>query len=139
MRVAAIAALVLLFSCGPSRERQRFDAFRDTCNGLVPSGATLQEAAQRFGWGADFLDCDLAPQQRLQGGVDQCDYPSGRVCHAFWVSYAYDQSLCGPPGLGGCFYWCEVRVPGPAEPVPPDALPCGAWFVSGQRCAPYQC
>jgi len=139
MRFAAIAAAALLAGCGSSRERRLFDAFREVCDGLVPDGATLQEAARRFGWGADLLDCAFEPQQPLQGGVDQCDYQGGPVCHAFWVSYAYDDSLCGPPGLGGCFYWCEARLPGTVVPPPVNTVVCGAWFVSGQPCGPYQC
>lgn len=135
----AVAPLLALLACGPSAEEKLFDAVRDVCNGLVASGATVQEAVQRFGGPAATLECTLAPQQPLQEGVDQCDYQASRVCQVFWVRYAYDQSLCGPPGLGGCYYWCEVRVPGAVDPPPVDTVVCGAWFVSGQPCAPYAC
>lgn len=139
MRTALLAALALLLGCGPSRERERFEAFRDYCLGLVASGATGLDAARRFGEPASLFDCALAPQQPLPSGVDQCDYQAGWVCQAFWVSYASDDSLCGPPGLGGCWFWCEVRVPGDVQPVPADTVVCGSRFVSGQPCPPYQC
>lgn len=139
MRNAATAALGLLLACGPSRERQRLDTFRDTCYGLVSGAATLLEAAQRFDGGAYLTECPTSALLPLGGGVDHCDYGGAPVCRAFWVSYAYDQSLCGQPPLGGCYYWCEVRLPGTVVPPPADAVVCGAWFVSGQPCAPYQC
>lgn len=139
MRTAALAALALLAACGPSRERRLFEEFRDTCNRLVPGGVTVQGAAQSFGGGAYLVECPTPALPPLTGGVDQCDYGGDPVCRAFWVWYAYDQSLCGPPGLGGCYYWCEVRLPGTVVPPPGDAVACGAWFVSGQPCAPYQC
>lgn len=136
MRAAAAALLGLLAACGPGAEKKVFDAFRDTCNGLVGGGVTAQEAVQRFGFPATVHQCALAPQQPLRGGVDQCDYQAGPVCQVFWVRQAYDQSLCSP---AGCYFWCEVRVPSPVDPPPATAVVCGAWFVSGQPCVPYTC
>ncbi|HEU4384823.1 MAG TPA: hypothetical protein VFR85_15160 [Anaeromyxobacteraceae bacterium] len=134
MRMARATVLALLAACGPTVDRRLFEAFRDTCDGLVPSGATVEDAAQRFGRGADVSTCPPPPLQPLPGG-DQCDY-QGTVCRIFWWSYSRDQSLCG---VGGCYYWCEVRAPGPVLPPPVDAAVCGSWFVSGQPCPPYAC
>lgn len=138
MRNAAAALLWLVAACGPSAERKAFDAFRDACDGLVASGATLRDAGRELGSPQTLHECALAPQHPLVGGVDRCDYAAGQVCEVFWVRYARDDSLCGGP-MGGCYYWCEVRVPSPVDPPPLDAAVCGAWFVSGQPCAPYTC
>lgn len=138
MRASAAAALLLLAACGKSREEKRFDAFRDACNGLVPGGATFGQAVQIYAGIGVVLDCGpTAPQTRLLGGTDQCSYGTDFVCRVFWVDFARDGSLCGPPGLGGCWFWCEVRVPGTPLGTPSGgALVCGSWFVSGQPFPP---
>ncbi len=135
---ALIAAAALLAACGSTVDRKVFESFRDICNGLVQGRVTLQGTAQTFGLGAYGVECALAPQEPIQGGVDQCDYLTAHVCQVFWVGYARDQSVCGP---AGCFYWCEVRAPGTGltQPPQPDATVCATRFVSGQPCPPYGC
>lgn len=128
-------ALLAAAACGKSREEKRFDAFRDACNGLVTGGATLGQAAQRFldvAGVTGILDCSVAaPQTRLEGGTDQCVYGPDFICRVFWIDLARDASLCPP--LGGCWFWCEARFPGPESG---SALVCGSWFVSGQPLPP---
>jgi hypothetical protein len=128
---AALLALGLALGCGKSKEEERRDLFRSTCEAF-PGAATLSEADRQLGSPLFLLDCRTSLSPMPVG--DQCAYAGQFICRGFWESVANDPGLCGPPPLGGCYYWCEVRFAGPqnATSVPGTTPICGARFVGEQ-------
>jgi hypothetical protein len=132
--LAALVVLGLVLGCGKSKEEERRDLFRSTCEALA-GAATLDEAARQFG--SPFVDCTVPGLIPMPVG-DHCVYAGQFICRSFWISFANDPGLCGPPPLGGCYYWCEARFAGSlnAPSIPPTTPICGARFVGEQGLPP---
>ncbi len=112
------------------------DAFRAHCLSLT--GQTISAAVPLF---PDALvngfTCADPNPPHLAGST--CPYGTSQfICRGFFSSFANDPGLCGPPPLGGCWYFCEFHFPGNYldTVVSPDAIICGERFVSGQPFPP---
>ncbi len=127
VRVLAAAALVAA-GCGKSKEAERMDAFRATCESLVANGTTYAQAVPEFGTNVP-LDCT---QGLLPLAGDQCQLPE---CRVIWYSMTNDPTLCDP--VGGCCFLCEARVSAANGTPTTDARICAARFLSGQPCPYY--
>lgn len=134
--LASLLALGLLLGCGKSKEEERRDLFRSTCEAF-PGTATLDDAIRQLSSRLDLLDCSVSGLNPMPVG-DHCDYGGQFICRGFWVSASNDPGLCGPPPLGGCYYWCEVRFVGfqNGQSIPVTTPICGARFVGGQAIPP---
>jgi len=129
-----LAALLLAAACGKSKEEQRMDAFKANC--LAANGETIGTAVQSFSLNPGILCQDPNPPH-LAGST--CPYGTSQfICRGFFVSYANDPGLCGPPPFGGCWYFCEFHFPGNVGDigVGSDVVICGTRFVSGQPLPP---
>jgi len=131
---SVLAALLLVASCGKSKEEERMEAFKANC--LALTGQTVGAAVSTFSLNPGVLCLDPNPPH-LAGST--CPYGTSQfICRGFFSSYSNDPGLCGPPPIGGCWYFCEFHFPGNYGDtiVTSDTVICGERFVSGQPYPP---
>jgi hypothetical protein len=140
MRAGAVCLALVALACGKSKEEQRFEFVRSTCQSFVPGSTTYGQAVAALDGGQlGYVEGPCLGGLVSWGADDACAYATDSVCVVDIQFLANDPGVCSTGPAGGCFYGCAIRMNLPdlqAQANKYDTLICARRFY-GPQAAPY--